>query len=190
MNYHILDEETKEPVSVFDKLEKQRIFFLNGEIDEGLATYISASLLLKDSEDSESDIQIIINSNGGHIRDVLMIYDTMRMIKSPIVTLGSGAVENESLLLLAAGTPGKRMLTANTTVLLDKVNHYGSGYADLTDAAIRQKMLHSVNKTFVSAMKKHMNSTDKDLFKVKRYLTPSQSQKLGIVDAVVKGVLK
>src|SRR5271170_1185233 len=103
-------------MDVYQKLAADRILFVCGDISDELATDIIATLLLKDSEDSEKKITLFINSHGGDIRNAYMIYDVMTMIQAPVETVCIGAAIDEALVLLAGGTPGMRFATKHAVI--------------------------------------------------------------------------
>lgn len=178
---------------VFSKLEEQKIFFLSEEITDDLASYICANLMLIDSDPNKKNdepITLFINSAGGDIRNVLMIYDVMQQIETPIMTICSGEVEDEAVLLLAAGEPGLRFATENSTISIDKIRHYGSQYSDLYSATVTQKRLKVSNDLFYKAMSDTTGydlPSIKSLLSEKKFLTPSLAKKHGIIDQIMKG---
>src|SRR5947208_340183 len=96
------------PIDVFSKLANDRILFISDMLSDHLASDIVATLILKDSESSSEKITIFINSQGGDIRNALMICDMMRLLESPIETVCIGAASDEAAIILASGTPGMR----------------------------------------------------------------------------------
>src|SRR5277367_5288611 len=107
MNTLVLEQtdQGEVPVDVYQKLSGDRILFLTDYLDDTLASDIVATLLLKDSEDSEKKITLFINCHGGDIRNAFMVYDFMSMIHAPIETVCIGAAMDEAIILLAGGTP-------------------------------------------------------------------------------------
>jgi len=184
----LICEETPmgdEYIDVFSKLEESRTFFIYEEITDDIATYISANILQK-SQESKEDITLFINSPGGDIRNVFMIYDAMQMVDCTIKTVCSGAAEDEAVLLLVGGTPGFRFATPHATIGIDKLKHYGMGYSDLIDAAIMQRRLKINNDMYLKAMQKHCPKIQlKTFFEEKKYLTPVQAKKIGIIDGIL-----
>lgn len=177
------------PVDIFYKLSKNRILFIDSEITDQLATDICATLLLKDNEDSSSKITLIINSPGGDIRNIFMIYDMMNIITSPIETVCIGSVSDEAVLLLSAGTPGMRFITKNSNVSLNQIVHDGMRVSDLTDAKIALDAVSKDNDNFLKALAKCINKNYKSLsldLNRKKFLNSTQAVKYGIVDKIVQ----
>ena len=115
----IIYEETEHgeiPADVYQKLSDNRILFVTGEISGMLASDITATLLLKDQEDPTKKITLFINSPGGDIRNVFMIYDMIKMISAPVETVCVGEAFNEAVVLLVAGQRGLRFATSRSLI--------------------------------------------------------------------------
>lgn len=191
MNTIILEEnEQGEVVSdVYQKLSNNRILFIHQEIDDNLAADIVAALLAKDDEDSNHKISIFINSEGGDIRSVFMIYDIMKLIKSPIETICSGSAWNESLLLLAGGTPGMRFATQNSVICRNQVLYDKIHMSDLTDAKVVKDLIKYDNKKMLEEFSKITKKSYKQIlidFDKKVFMTPTQAKKYGLIDGIIK----
>src|SRR2546430_8733491 len=104
--------------SSYEQLVRQRVVYLDGEITEGSANKITASLLLLDAEDPTQDIKLYLNSAGGSVIAGLTIYDTMQLIAADVATWGLGLVAGMAQFLLSAGTPGKRHVVPGARILL------------------------------------------------------------------------
>ena len=100
------------PIDVYQKLADDRILFITDHINDQIATDIIATLLLKDFESSDQKITLFINSDGGDIRNTLMIYDVMQMISAPIKTVCIGSAMDEAVILLSGGEKGRRKVCA------------------------------------------------------------------------------
>src|SRR6476659_853883 len=103
---------------IYSRLLKERIIFLGTPIDDTVANLIMAQLLHLESEDPDKDINLYINSPGGDITGLFAIYDTMQYIKPDIMTICMGQAASAAAVLLAAGTPGKRLALPNSRVIL------------------------------------------------------------------------
>ena len=177
------------PVDIYQKLSDNRILFINNDIDDITATDIIANLILKDSENSDEKITLFINSEGGDIRNVLMIYDVMQMIQAPIETICIGAAMDEAAILLVAGTPGMRFITKNSFISISQLVHDYARFSDLTDA--KQSLNQSVvdNKKMMEIFAKSMNKSVQELcsqiFVRRVFMTPSQAIKMKLVDKIV-----
>lgn len=186
MNQIVLENE--QPLDVFSRLLNERIIFINDIIDDSIATEISATLIQKDIESNDT-IHIFINSEGGNIKDILTIYDVMKMLKSQIRTVAIGTVAQESVLLLAAGTKGMRFATQNSTIVLSQVYHEGSYYSDLTDATMVLDLIKKHNSYLMKELSSCMNKKEKSLEKelmFKKYLSASEAVSYGVIDKVVQ----
>ena len=184
-------EETEHgdlPVDVYHKLADDRILFLSDIIDDKIATDIVATLLLKDAEDSESKITLFINSEGGDIRNILMIYDMMQIVQAPIETVCIGSAMDESAIILAAGTPGMRFATKNSMISINQLTHDWVNYSDLTDAKIALDQGLSDNKKMMDILSKCTGKTSKEVyghFNRRMFFTANQAIKYGIIDKMV-----
>src|SRR5699024_5001757 len=103
---------------IFSRLLKERIIFLNGEVNDATASLVVAQLLFLEAEDADKDIQLYINSPGGSITAGFAIYDTMNYIKSDVSTICIGMAASMGAFLLAAGEEGKRYALPNSEVMI------------------------------------------------------------------------
>jgi ATP-dependent Clp protease protease subunit len=103
---------------IFSRLLKERIVFVTGPIEDGVASLVSAQLLWLESENPKREIAMYINSPGGIVTSGLAIYDTMQYIKSPVSTVCIGQAASMGSLLLAAGEPGMRICLPNARVMV------------------------------------------------------------------------
>lgn len=190
MNTLILEttEHGEIPVDVYQKLANDRILFISDEIDDKSATDIVATLLLKDEEDPEKKITLFINSSGGDIRNVLMIYDVMCMIHCPIETVCIGSAMDESAILLAAGTTGKRFATKNSIMCVGQLINNWVSFSDLTDAKSILNQSSNDNKRMMEILAKCTGKTLKetiDNFDRKVFMGAAQAAKYGIIDKII-----
>ncbi|MEZ5970147.1 MAG: ATP-dependent Clp protease proteolytic subunit, partial [Hyphomonas sp.] len=105
---------------IFSRLLKERIIFVTGGIDDGLAALVTSQLLFLESENPKKEIAMYINSPGGYVSSGLAIYDTMQFIRCPVSTVCIGQAASMGSLLLAAGEPGVRYALPNARVMLHK----------------------------------------------------------------------
>lgn len=132
--------------SVYQRLLKERIIWLGGEVRDENANAICAQMLLLAAEDPERDIYLYINSPGGSVTAGMAIYDTMQYIKPDVATVAMGLAASMGQFLLTAGTPGKRYITPHTRVLM----HQPSGGAGGTATDIR------INADLILRMKEEL----------------------------------
>jgi ATP-dependent Clp protease, protease subunit len=173
---------------VYSKLVESRILFLQGYIDDAIATDISATLLFMDSQNDTDQISLYINSEGGDTRSVFMIYDIMKMIASPVQTLCTGSAFHEASLILAAGTNGLRLATQNATICLAQLDHNGSDYGNLQKAEAILHQSKKDNDKFMTALAdctgKNIKTLMKDLAQPV-YMSPKQALKYSIIDRIL-----
>ena len=173
---------------VFTKLVDSRILFLYDTITDEIAMNVVATLFYLDRQDDSKTISLYINSDGGDIRSVFMIYDIMKMISSPIETFCTGAAMYESALIWAAGTKGKRYSTKSSTICINQLRHYGSDYTPLEGAEIRLKLSRNDNKRFIQALSSCVERPYKTVLKDSErefYMSPYIARKYGIIDTII-----
>ena len=172
--------------SVYQRLLKERIIWLGGEVRDDNANAICAQLLLLAAEDPERDIYLYINSPGGSVTAGMAIYDTMQYIKPDVVTVGMGLAASMGQFLLTAGAPGKRYITPHTRVLL----HQPLGGAGGSATEIR------INADLILGMKKELaaitaSRTGKTVEQVEadgdrdHWFTAQEALEYGFVDRVI-----
>lgn len=173
---------------VFSKLIDSRILFLHDYIDDNIATDIVATLLYLDHITDEEKISLYLNTEGGDIESVFMIYDTIAMINSNIETVCMGEVMNEAVLLLAAGAKGMRFATKSSFVCINQLGHKYSAHRDMTKVEIMLEQSKKENTRFLTALsectgksiKKLTKDTERDLF-----LDPNTAIKYGLIDEIL-----
>ena len=172
--------------SVYQRLLKERIIWLGGEVHDENANAICAQLLLLAAEDPDRDIYLYINSPGGSVTAGMAIYDTMQYIKPDVVTVGMGLAASMGQFLLTAGAPGKRYITPHTRVLL----HQPLGGAGGSATEIR------INADLILGMKKELaaitaSRTGKTVEQVEadgdrdHWFTAQEALEYGFVDRVI-----
>ena len=172
--------------SVYQRLLKERIIWLGGEVRDDNANAICAQLLLLAAEDHERDIYLYINSPGGSVTAGMAIYDTMQYVKPDVVTVGMGLAASMGQFLLTAGAPGKRYITPHTRVLL----HQPLGGAGGSATDIR------INADLILGMKKELaqitaSRTGKSVEQVEadgdrdHWFTAQEALEYGFVDQVI-----
>jgi ATP-dependent Clp protease protease subunit len=182
-------EHGEVPVDIYQKLSNDRILFICGNyIDDKISTDIVATLLLKDSEDSESKITLFINAEGGDIRDVLMIYDMMNLIRSPIETVCIGSSFNETSILLTSGTKGMRFATKNAVISVSQLTSEAMNISTLfTAKSILDRSIQD-HKRMMDIIAKGCDKSVKDVmkdFERETFMTSAQAVKYGLIDKVI-----
>ncbi|MFA6973667.1 MAG: ATP-dependent Clp protease proteolytic subunit [Parcubacteria group bacterium] len=172
---------------IYSRLLKDRIIFLGGPIDDGVANSIIAQLLFLDSQNAKEDIKIYINSPGGQVTSALAIYDTMQYVKADVATICIGMAASAAALLLTAGAKGKRNVLPNSEVLIHQVMGGAEGQA--TDVAIHANHILKMKKRLNEIMSKH---TGQSIAKIEKdaerdyFMSAEEAKKYGIVDKIIK----
>ena len=189
MNYvPIVVEQTEKGERAYDlysRLLKDRIIFINGGFGDALANSVVAQLLFLESEDSEADINIYINSPGGMITAAFAIYDTLMYIKPEIRTIAYGTACSAASLILAAGTSGKRVALPNTEIMI----HQGRGgtegqFADIKIAAEHtEKLNNRLNKIYAELTGQPLEKIEQDMDR-NYWMTPEEAKEYGLIDKV------
>lgn len=174
---------------VFSKLTNDRIVFLSDYIDDGVATDIVATLLYLEAVDPSAQISIYLNSEGGDIRAVFMIYDVLQLLRTPIQTICLGSATFASAIILAAGTPGLRSATKSSVMCISQLSSDGVTYGDMTGIRISFEQMKKDNKRLIDIIAKHtgkkVQTVTKDCER-KVFMTPAQAKKYGIIDRVLE----
>jgi ATP-dependent Clp protease protease subunit len=171
---------------IYSRLLKDRIIFLGGGIDDHVANLIIAQLLFLESEDSEKDIHLYINSPGGLVTAGLAIYDTMQYLKAPVSTICVGQAASMGALLLAAGTAGKRYSLPQSRIMIHQP--LGGFQGQATDISIHAQEILRLKDTLNRIMAEHTGQelaklsfdTERDFF-----MGSEAAKKYGIIDDIV-----
>lgn len=190
MNTLVLEqtEHGEMPMDVYQKLANDRILFITDYIDDDVATDLIATLLLKDQEDPEKKITLFINSPGGDIRNVFMIYDVMKMISAPIEAVCMGAAMGESALLLAGGEKGMRLATKNAIISVSQLINNWHMHTNMTDAKNLMEQFKIDNERLLDILSKACNKPIKQLredFDRRVFFTAPRALKYGLIDKIV-----
>ena len=172
---------------IYSRLLKERIIFLTGQINDNVASLITAQLLFLEAEDPKKDIYLYINSPGGLVTAGLGIYDTMQYVKPDISTLCIGQAASMGSFLLAAGTKGKRFSLPNSRIMVHQPSAGFQGQA--TDIEIHANEVLSLKKRLNEIYSKH---TGKSVDEIKtalerdNFMTAESAKVFGLVDEVVE----
>ncbi|MEQ1664948.1 MAG: ATP-dependent Clp endopeptidase proteolytic subunit ClpP [Bdellovibrionales bacterium] len=171
---------------IYSRLLKDRIIFLGGIIDENVANIVIAQLLFLANEDPKKDIQLYINSPGGHIKDGLAIIDTMNFIKPSVSTICVGMAASMGAMILSCGAKGKRYSLPNSEVMIHQP--LGGVEGQASDIEITAKnILRSrevLNKMLSKNTGQPLSKVEKDVDR-NYWLNADEAKKYGIVDAVI-----
>ena len=172
---------------IYSRLLKERIIFLTGQINDNVASLVTAQLLFLEAEDPKKEIYLYINSPGGLVTAGLGIYDTMQYVKPDISTLCIGQAASMGSFLLAAGTKGKRFSLPNSRIMVHQPSAGFQGQA--TDIEIHANEVLSLKKRLNEIYSKH---TGKNVDEIKEalerdnFMTPDNAKDFGLIDQVVE----
>jgi ATP-dependent Clp protease protease subunit len=170
---------------IFSRLLKERIIFVTGPIEDGLASLVTAQLLFLESENPKREISMYINSPGGYVTSGLAVYDTMQYIRSPVSTVCIGQAASMGSLLLAAGEPGMRICLPHARVMVHQPSGGFRGQASdierhAEDILATKRRLNQIYvKHTGQTLEAIENTLDRDYF-----MTAEEAQAFGIVDRV------
>ncbi|MDD5504268.1 MAG: ATP-dependent Clp endopeptidase proteolytic subunit ClpP [Candidatus Omnitrophica bacterium] len=176
---------------IYSRLLKDRIVFIGTPIDDGIANLIIAQLLFLQMEDPDKDINVYVNSPGGHVTSGLAIYDTMQFVKPDVNTYCIGQAASMGALLLAGGTKGKRYALPNARIMIHQP--WGGAEGSASDIHIQAKeilrMRERINQLLVyhtgQPLDKVEKDTDRDYF-----MTSDEAMKYNLVDHVIDTLKK
>ena len=193
MNYFIPQWEERTSygmrrIDPYTKLFEDRIIFLGTPITDEIANAVMAQLLCLQSMDSDRDISIYINSPGGSFTALTAIYDTVRYIKPDVQTVCLGQAASAAAVLLAAGTPGKRLALPNSRIIIHQPATEGT-YGQSSDIEIQANeilRLRELLETMISeASGKDLEEVSRDIERDK-FLTAEQAIEYGLIDDVLQ----
>ncbi|MDI3535744.1 MAG: ATP-dependent Clp protease, protease subunit [Eubacteriaceae bacterium] len=171
---------------LFSRLLKERIIFLNGEVNDAMSSLIVGQLIFLESENAEKDIQVYINSPGGSITSGMAIFDTMNYIKCDVSTICVGMAASMGAFLLAAGQKGKRFSLPNSEIMIHQP--LGGAQGQSTDVEIHARRLIQTREKLNSILSERTGQpletiakdTDRDNF-----MTAEQAKAYGLIDEII-----
>ncbi|WP_328522493.1 ATP-dependent Clp protease proteolytic subunit [Kribbella sp. NBC_00359] len=193
MNYFIPQWEERTSygmrrIDPYTKLFEDRIIFLGTPITDEIANAVMAQLLCLQSMDSDRDISIYINSPGGSFTALTAIYDTVRYIKPDVQTVCLGQAASAAAVLLAAGTPGKRLALPNSRIIIHQPATEGT-YGQSSDIEIQAneilRLRALLEKMISDASGKSLEEVSRDIERDK-FLTADQAIEYGLIDDVLQ----
>ena len=172
---------------LYSKMLKDNIIFVGTPIDDGVANVVCAQLLHLESENPDKDINLYINSPGGDINALFAIYDTMSYIKPDITTICYGQAASAAAVLLAAGTPGKRLALPHSRILIHQP--YAGAQGQVSDLEIASREIQRLKEALEELLSKHTGQpvekirqdTDRDYV-----MTAAEAKEYGIIDEVIE----
>jgi ATP-dependent Clp protease protease subunit len=172
---------------IFSRLLRERIVFLTGPVEDGMASLVVAQLLFLEAENPKKEISLYINSPGGVVTSGLAIYDTMQFIRPPVTTLCIGQAASMGSLLLAAGAKDQRFALPNARIM---VHQPSGGYqGQVTDIMIHAREVESLkkrlNEIYVSHTGQDYDTIEKALER-DNFMTADMAKEFGIIDKVME----
>ncbi len=172
----------------YAKLFEDRIIFLGVQVDDTSADDIMAQLLVLESKDTERDIIMYINSPGGSFTAMTAIYDTMQYVKPHIQTVCLGQAASAAAVLLAGGTPGKRLAPPNARVLIHQPSTGQGGHGQESDIEIQAREIMRMREWLEETLSKHskqsVEQVNKDIDRDK-ILNAHEALEYGLIDQVL-----
>ncbi|CAI8373918.1 MAG: ATP-dependent Clp protease proteolytic subunit [Rhodospirillaceae bacterium] len=171
---------------IFSRLLKERIIFLNGPVEDVMASLVCAQLLFLESENPNKDIFMYINSPGGIVTSGLAIYDTMQYIRPDVATVCIGQAASMGSLLLTAGADGKRYSLPHSRIMTHQPSGGFQGQA--TDIEIHAKEILSLRTRLNKIYEQHSGKTLKQIERIMErdtFMSPEEAKEMGLIDEVV-----
>lgn len=179
---------TERSFDIYSRLLRDRIVFLGMPIDDNVANLITAQLLVLEHEDPERPINMYINSPGGSITSLFAIYDVMNYVRPEVQTICMGFAASAAAVLLASGTPGKRLALPNSRILIHQPHAQGSE-GQATDIAIwaeeilrqRQRLNEILAERTGQTVEKLAKDTDRD-----NIMSSQEAKAYGLIDEIIE----
>ena len=172
---------------IYSRLLKERIIFLTGQINDNVASLVTAQLLFLEAEDPKKEIYLYINSPGGLVTSGLGIYDTMQYIKPDVSTLCIGQAASMGSFLLSAGTKGKRFSLPNSRIMVHQPSAGFQGQA--TDIQIHAKEILLLKERLNKIYSKHTGKTIEEISEAlerDNFMNAAEAKNFGLIDSVVE----
>jgi ATP-dependent Clp protease, protease subunit len=171
---------------IFSRLLRERIIFLNGPVEDGMASLIVAQLLFLEAENPKKEISMYINSPGGVVTSGLSIYDTMQFIRCPVTTLCMGQAASMGSLLLTAGEKGMRFALPNARIMVHQPS--GGFQGQVTDILIHAKEVENLKRRLNEIYVTHTGQdydTIHSALERDNFMTADAAKAFGLIDEVV-----
>jgi ATP-dependent Clp protease protease subunit len=171
---------------IYSRLLKDRIVFMDGDINDVTADLVVAQLLFLDGQDTEKDINLYINSPGGSVTAGLAIYDTIQYLKSDVQTICLGQAASMAALILTAGEAGKRMILPSSRVLIHQP--WGGAQGQARDIGIQSREIIRLKKMTINYFAKHTGKSIEQIASdMERdfYMSAEDAVAYGIVDSIL-----
>ncbi len=170
---------------IYSRLLKERIIFLTGQVNDTVASLVTAQLLFLEADNPKKDIALYINSPGGVVTSGLAIYDTMQYIRPKVATICIGQACSMGSLLLCAGEEGMRYSTPNSRIMVHQPSGGAQGQA--SDIQIQAEEILKLRKRLNEIYVKHTGQTIKAIEKAldrDNYMSPDEAKSFGLIDEI------
>nr|WP_319384639.1 ATP-dependent Clp protease proteolytic subunit [uncultured Roseibium sp.] len=171
---------------IYSRLLRERIIFLNGEVNDAVSALVCAQLLFLEAENPEKPISLYINSPGGVVTSGLAMYDTMRFIRAPVETLCMGTARSMGSFLLMAGEPGKRAALPNANILIHQPSGGFQGQASdiFIHAEEIQRTKHRMTRLYSEHCGRSYEEFDQAMDR-DRFMTAEEALEWGLIDRIL-----
>jgi len=172
---------------IYSRLLRERIIFLNGEVNDTVSALVCAQLLFLESESPSKPISLYINSPGGVVTSGFAMYDTMQYIRPPVHTLCMGTARSMGSFLLMAGTPGERAALPNSSILIHQPSGGFQGQA--SDMLIHAEEIKRTKHRMTGLYANHCGQSYDEFEKAMdrdRFMTPEEALEWGLIDKILK----
>ncbi|EJF75141.1 ATP-dependent Clp endopeptidase proteolytic subunit ClpP [Bartonella alsatica] len=172
---------------IFSRLLKERIVFINGPVEDGMAMLVCAQLLFLEAENPKKEISLYINSPGGVVTSGMAIYDTMQFIRPPVSTLCMGQAASMGSLLLTAGAKGHRFTLPNARIMVHQPSGGFQGQASDIERHAQDiiKMKRRLNEIYVQHTGQDYEVIEKTLDR-DHFMTAEEAKQFGLVDDIIQ----
>lgn len=172
---------------IYSRLLRERIIFLNGEVNDGVSALVCAQLLFLEAENPKLPINLYINSPGGMVTSGFAMYDTMRYIRAPVHTLCMGTARSMGSFLLMAGEPGHRATLPNASILVHQPSGGFQGQA--SDMLIHAEEIKQIKHRMTRLYAAHCGRTYEEFERAMdrdRFMTAEEALEWGLVDRILE----
>ncbi|PZO78651.1 MAG: ATP-dependent Clp protease proteolytic subunit [Mesorhizobium amorphae] len=170
---------------IYSRLLRERIVFLNGQVEDNMASLICAQLLFLEAENPKKPINLYINSPGGAVTAGMAIYDTMQFIEAPVATLCMGTAMSMGSFLLMAGAPGERYCLPNASLMLHQPS--GGYQGQISDIMRHAEHSQRLKDRMIRLYAKHCGRSEEEVERVldrDHFMSPEEAKAWGLIDHV------
>lgn len=171
---------------IYSRLLRERIIFLNGEINDGVSALVCAQLLFLEAENPKKPINLYINSPGGVVTSGFAMYDTMRFIRAPVHTLCMGTARSMGSFLLMAGQPGERYALPNASILIHQP--LGGFQGQASDMLIHAEEIRKTKQLMTSLYAEHCGRSYEEFEQAMdrdRFMRAEEALEWGLIDRIL-----